>query len=385
MVELLDMFWALIYIVSFLGSLSFGYLILRFSIPDIRIVPREAKLGLSGIIGIILFALSMVVSYFVGLNFLIFIPLWTLIFTGLLEIKHTAFGKKEVTVAIPVFKMEVPPEPEKKVQVRPRTTPPRVLEERQISERGAFFRESYSPEEEKLIVEKTEPIKQEAPERPEIIPQEEQKYVQSARERFRERLEQQRMEEEARKAREEAMGVPEGKPIEQTRAEESERRRRYSERRGEMIEEVKTDMFRASEKKEREKYEKELFKESAPTSELSIEELGEGLDVEDLEKIGSLDELGDLGGIGSISDKDMETLAGIAKGDLAGVSEREKIPREKGLGCPKCRSTKSTIVYCPYCGKGFCSNCSDKIERKGELVFYGCPHCKKDVIVKGEG
>jgi len=383
MVELLDLFWGLVYVISFLGSLSFGYLILRFSIPDIRIVPREAKLGLSGIIGIILFSLSMVVSYFVGLNFLIFIPLWTLVFTGLLEIKHTAFGKKEVTVAIPVVKMEVPPEPEKKVQMRPRTTPPRVLEERQISERGAFMRESYSPHEEKLIVEKVEPIKQQEPERPEIVPQEEQKYIQSARERFKERLEQQKMEEEARKAREEAMGVPEGKPIE-SRAEEGERRRRYTERRGEMIEEVKTDMFRASEKKERERYEKELFKESAPASELSIEELGEGLDVEDLEKIGSLDELGDLGDIGSISDKDMETLAGIAKGDLAGVSEREKIPREKGLGCPNCGSTKSTIVYCPYCGKGFCSNCSDKIERKGELVFYGCPHCKKDVIVKGE-
>ena len=383
MVELLDMLWGLVYVISFLGSLSFGYLILRFNIPDIRIVPREAKLGLSGIIGIILFALSLVMSYLIGLNFLIFIPLWTLIFTGLFELKQMAFGRKEVTVAIPVVKMELPPEPEKKVQMRPRAIPPRVLDERQISERGAFVRESYSPHEEKLIVERTEPIKQQSPERPEIIPQEEQKYVQSARERFKERLEQQKMEEEARKARQEAMGVPEGKPIE-SRAEEGGRRR-YAERRGEMIEEVKTDMFRASEKREREKYEKELFSESAPASELSIEELGEGLDVEDLEKIGSLDELGSLEEMGSISDKDLETLAGIAKGDLAGVAERERIPTEKGLSCPKCRSTKSTIVYCPYCGKGFCSNCSDKIERKGELVFYGCPHCKKDVIVKGEG
>ena len=382
MVELLDIFWALVYIISFLGSLSFGYLILRFNIPDIRIVPREAKLGLSGIIGIVLFALSMVVSYFVGLNFLIFIPLWTLVFTGMFELKQMAFGRKEVTVAIPVVKMELPPEPEKKVQMRARAIPPRVLDERQISERGAFVRESYSPHEEKMIVERSEPIKQESPERPEIIPQEEQKYVQSARERFKERLEQQKMEEEARKARQEAMGVPEGKSME-SRADEGGRRR-YAERRGEMIEEVKTDMFRASDKKEREKYEKELFKESAPASELSIEELGEGLDVEDLEKIGSLDELGSLDGMGNISDKDLETLAGIAKGDLAGVAERERIPTEKGLSCPKCRSTKSTIVYCPYCGKGFCSNCSDKIERKGELVFYGCPHCKKDVIVRGE-
>ncbi len=384
MVELLDVFWAIVYIISFLGSLSFGYLVLRFNIPDIRIVPREAKLGLSGIIGIVIFALSLVISFLVGLNFLIFIPIWTLIFTGLFELKQMVFAKKEVMVAIPVVKMEMPPEPEKKVRMRPRTTPPRVLEERKISERGAFVRESYSPQEEKLIVESSEPINQQESERPEIVPQEEQKYVQSARERFKERLEQQKMEEEATRARREAMGVPEGKSIE-GRAEEGERRKRYAERRGEMIEEVKTDMFRASEKKEKEKYEKELFKESAPASELSVEELGEGLDVEDLEKIGSLDELGSLEGMGSISDKDLETLAGIAKEGLAGVAEKERIPTEKGLSCPNCGSKKSTIVYCPYCGKGFCSNCSDKIERKGDLIFYGCPHCKKDVIVKGEG
>ncbi len=174
MVELLDMFWALVYIISFLGSLSFGYLILRFNIPDIRIVPREAKLGLSGIIGIIIFALSLVLSYFIGLNFLIFIPLWTLIFTGMFELKQMAFGRKVVTVAIPVVKMEMLPEPEKKVQMKSRTLSPRVLDERQVSERGAFVRESYSPHEEKMLVEKAEPVTQEAPERPEIVPQEEQ-------------------------------------------------------------------------------------------------------------------------------------------------------------------------------------------------------------------
>jgi len=382
MVGLAEIFWALVYIISFFGSLSFGYLVLRFNIPDIRIVPREAKLGLSGMIGIAIFILSLLVSYLINLSFLVFIPLWTLVFTGLMEIKQSTFGKKEVTVAIPVVKVEVPQEPEKKVQVRPRTRPSRVLEEREITERGAFARESYSPAEEKLIVEKVEKP-QEQPQRPEVVPEEEQKIVQSARERYRERLEQMRMEEEERRAQQEAMGVPPGKPIEQREA-ETERRRRYAERRGEMIEEVKTDMFRASEKKERERYEKELFKESAPASELSIEELSEGLDVEDLEKIGSLDELGSLEELGSISDKDLEALAGIAKEGLAGVSEKEKIPREKGLACPNCGSTKSTIVYCPYCGKGFCSNCADKIERKGDLIFYGCPHCKKEVIVKGD-
>jgi hypothetical protein len=269
-------------------------------------------------------------------------------------------------------------------------------------------RESYPTEEERLIVEKKAPEEALEEKKPEVVPEEEEKYIKTARDRYKERMEQrlkeeeeraqqEEAEEEARRAQEEAKTVPEGRPIEEARGREryaerreepetSDRRRKYLERRGEMIEEAKTDMFRTSDKKERDRYEKELFKESAPAAEISIEELSKGLDVEDLEKIGSIDELGDLelGELGGITDKDLETLAGLAKEDLAGVAEAEKIPKQKGFACPKCGSAKSTVVYCPYCGKGFCSNCSDKIERKGELIFYGCPSCKKDVIVKSD-
>ena len=385
-IGLAEIFSGLVYFIAFFGSMSFGYLVLRFNIPDIRVVPREAKLGLSGIIGIIIFTLSFGLYWLTNLNFLVFLPLTTLIFTGLFQIQQMMFAKREMTVIIPVAKVEKPVLPQKKTEVRPRMTAmPKVLEERQLSERGAFVRETYAPPEERMMVEKEQHVM----EKPEVTPLDEEKYVETAREKYKERMEQRKNEdeerasqtkerEETRRAQEEAKQVPAGQPMEERRG-EGDRRKRYMERRGEMIEEVKTDMFRTSERKEKEKYEKELFKESAPAPQISLEELSEGLDVADLEKIGSLDELGELGfgELEGMGDKELQELAGIA--------EPEKMTREKGMSCPKCASKNSTIVYCPYCGKGFCSNCSDQVQRKGDLILYGCPHCKKEVMVKTEG
>ena len=374
---LVDLFSVLIYIISFFGSISFGYLILRFNIPDIRIIPRELKLGLSGILGVAIFGLSIGGSFFINLSFLLFTPLWTLIFAALFYLYEMLTPKTEMSIAIPVAKVETPEPKEKRVVVRPAYAAPKVLEEREIADRGAIARESYSqPARESMIVERTE-----VQERPEIQPREEEQYIQKARERYMQRQPQKGPEIQYE---EKLTPSPEINYQEKPK-ETSDRRRRYAERRGELIEEAKTDMFRASETKEREKAEKELFKESAPSSELSLDELSEGLDIGELDKITSLDELGGFEELGGMSDKDLELLSNLAGEEkLAGLAESGKIPKEKGMGCPKCNSQNSSVVYCPYCGKGFCSNCSDKIQRKGELIFYGCPTCKKEVIVKSE-
>jgi len=119
-------------------------------------------------------------------------------------------------------------------------------------------------------------------------------------------------------------------------------------------------------------------KEEVEAPEIMYPELGEGVDLSDLESIESLEELSALG---ELEEEELDELD-ISLEDLAGLSLTEKVPKEKGMGCPKCGSLKGTIVYCPYCGRGFCSNCSVKIERKGEMIFYQCPHCMKEVIVK---
>ena len=343
MVTLLDIFWAIIYFVSFFGSLSFGYLVLRFNIPDIRIVPREAKLGLSGLLGIGIFALSIGASYFLGVSFLAYIPLWTLVFTGLFQIQQIAFAKKNMTVILPVAKMQ-PIRSERKIEMRPHTALPQVLSEREYGQDGKF---GAGKPVEQVIMPKEEP---------EIRPEREEKEIEQAREDFK----QGKIKEIVRE--------PEYRPS----------RRRYMERRGEMVEEAKTDMFRASDLKDREKAEKELDEGSAPATDLSIQELSEGLDIGDIEKIGSIDELSELG-LG-----DLEGMSSKSLDELAGLAEPQVMARQKGMVCPKCSAKNTTIVYCPYCGKGFCSNCSDQVQRKGELIFYGCPTCKKEVIVKAE-
>jgi hypothetical protein len=59
-----------------------------------------------------------------------------------------------------------------------------------------------------------------------------------------------------------------------------------------------------------------------------------------------------------------------------------KIPAEKGMGCPNCRAKNSKIIFCPYCGSGMCANCSPKIVPGKEAFVYTCPKCQEEVTVK---
>ena len=120
-----------------------------------------------------------------------------------------------------------------------------------------------------------------------------------------------------------------------------------------------------------------------PEEEVQLE-FGEGLDLSDLESIGSLGELSELSDLegGDSSLFELEGLDDFSLDNLGGLSELSEIPKEKGMSCPFCKAKNTSITYCPNCGKGFCTNCSLEINRKGELIFYKCPSCKKDVIVK---
>jgi len=50
--------------------------------------------------------------------------------------------------------------------------------------------------------------------------------------------------------------------------------------------------------------------------------------------------------------------------------------------CPNCHKTGTTIVYCPSCGKSFCSNCAKNVNAKEDSVMYTCPHCANDFAMK---
>lgn len=50
--------------------------------------------------------------------------------------------------------------------------------------------------------------------------------------------------------------------------------------------------------------------------------------------------------------------------------------------CPTCKRKNSRIVFCPYCGTGMCANCSPKVIPGPDGFTYTCPKCQEDIPVK---
>lgn len=97
-----DLFWAASYLLAFLGSMSFGYLTLRYSIPDVRTVPTQSKLGMAGILGLAFFVISTVLSILFGKPMLfVGLPALAFITCVCLEIKHR-YLSRTMEVALPV-------------------------------------------------------------------------------------------------------------------------------------------------------------------------------------------------------------------------------------------------------------------------------------------
>lgn len=318
--SLAELFWTASYAIAFFGSISFGYLILRFSMPDIRAKAYEQKLGLSGLVGAVLFASSFSLSIVIPVfSFLFFLPVTAFVLSAFFEARNTFFGNPDMEVAVPVARVEPKIErimSEKTRKAFAKTTgydQPRVIQETKITEKG---------------VEIT---------RPSVLAE--------------------------KKSREAPM---------------SERKRHYLERRGVLVEAAREDMMRAAETTRPEEEAKRPLEISR--GEVSIEEVASGLDVSELERISSVGELESLGDFGEASS--IGLLEKMELGEVSGLSQFEKVPKEKGMACPKCGSSKGMMVYCPYDGKGFCANCADKVEAKQDLLLMGCPHCKKEVIVK---
>ncbi|MFH0986420.1 MAG: hypothetical protein V1911_00055, partial [Candidatus Micrarchaeota archaeon] len=105
--------WLIFYIIAFFGSVSFGYLIVRFSLPDVRMLPTQLKMGLAGFAGFIVFIISFIASSFVGGGAYMFMAMGmiTLFVLAFLVIKSMLFSPKTMRVAVPVAKLASSPSP----------------------------------------------------------------------------------------------------------------------------------------------------------------------------------------------------------------------------------------------------------------------------------
>ncbi|MFH0922870.1 MAG: hypothetical protein V1811_02310, partial [Candidatus Micrarchaeota archaeon] len=54
-----------------------------------------------------------------------------------------------------------------------------------------------------------------------------------------------------------------------------------------------------------------------------------------------------------------------------------KMPAEEISGCPRCHSKNSRVVFCPYCGAGMCANCTPLVKPVEGGFDYTCPKCSE--------
>jgi len=52
------------------------------------------------------------------------------------------------------------------------------------------------------------------------------------------------------------------------------------------------------------------------------------------------------------------------------------------MGCPSCGARNTRVVFCPYCGTGFCANCTPSLLPGADAFTYTCPKCSESVSVK---
>jgi len=366
-------FWLYSYVGGFFGSVSFGYFLLRFGMPDIRALPRQIKLGLSGFAGILIFLISAVISYFFLTPMFLYVLMPSLTFVALMAItfKNHFFAPKTLKVAVPVVKIRNASKIRKEVKQKPKQALEKLV--KQVEEEE--LKKPEVEEEKQIKASGGVEIKVQQPQKLEVMPEKKEEpkaHVGRESPYARHRASSSMVEDEKKEA-----GIR-STPVSSSTHHELSRREKYLKRRGLLVEQVKADLTKP----------KELKGESAPLPIIPEEdvqlEFGEGLDLSDLESVDSLSELGGLEDLGDDSLSGLSDLDESTLDNLGGLSVEHEIKKEKGMSCPTCGAKNAKIIYCPYCGKGFCSNCSLKVQRKGDLVIYQCPNCKKEVIVKSQ-
>lgn len=361
-------FWLIAVIIGSLGSITFGYLALRYTYPDIRLETRRNKLMYSMIVGLSIFIVSFAISYAADYYyFFIVYPMLVILVSLLIQFRMSA--RKTVRVAVPLIRTEF-----SGIKPQAKAAPP--------GQSGMSRRIS-------LIAGK--PKAQAQPARPEIMPQ--------------------RQPVPAAKAAPNPPApapkpAPEPKPSiidvikqklgENKRAAAARKMKRDRSRRlkaemrptppapipvrKEIAEQARKSMVSANAR-------------PAPPA-APAKSTGQELTLDDIAKISPEirpDSSLDLSSIETLTADDLskgsdDTISQLESlstdlSAIGGVSETQEMPKEKGMSCPKCGKAHSSVVYCPYCGKGFCSNCASSVTRQAGAIIYRCPHCSKEVLV----
>jgi hypothetical protein len=187
-----------IYFAAFLGSISFGYLVMRAAFPDTRALPRETKLGLSSMLGLTITFLAFVTSLLAPDAFLALVPAYSIALYAFFEARSRYFAPATMRVAVPVIRMEAPavaPTPKK---------PAPDKEEIEALERSMREAAARRIAKEEIVFPIPEAKPREEPEEAKVLPPKEE--LLAPEEEFEELEE--KLRKKAERKKEEAAGIP---------------------------------------------------------------------------------------------------------------------------------------------------------------------------------
>lgn len=175
------------------------------------------------------------------------------------------------------------------------------------------------------------------------------------------------------------------------------RSKRYGKKEEEKRKERRERYKKKEEKKEEEKESrrekiKRIREEREQGGEEEEEKVGKGTKIEGLfEEEEKPEEIKEEGEIGEAEEGDLK-LEGIELDEEPEELEEEleeleedNVEKEHEDGkkvCTNCGCKAGDIVFCPKCGKQFCAHCAEKVEKKGNVLFYTCPKCKGEFSSK---
>lgn len=367
------------YVFIIIGSISSGYLVVRFTYPDVRTFSNEEKLGASALLGAFMGVLSVLADVFVsGLEAVLSAkgswPVYWLSASALgFCIMYVGLRKpKEREIVVPTTKrLQVLQAELESIEAKPPSHPTQIQKKLEdLRKKGVIAEPS-------IQTLSATPAKTG-----------EQPPVKSVEQNVREAK---RVLQKAREVEVETILTDLGlEPPEQQATDDGHRHRLYLMKKNppkkddekQIMDDVYTFEQAAEKAKQKEQAKGKIMDlgktgGKTPESKATAAKPGHGAKASaETPKAAGAVTMADLFGDVPAPEKKEKSVFSQMESQFSVVST------QKDTHCPTCKQKNSRIVFCPYCGTGMCANCSPSIVPGPEGFTYTCPKCQEDILVK---
>ncbi|MFH1779998.1 MAG: hypothetical protein ABH803_02545 [Candidatus Micrarchaeota archaeon] len=383
MPELIAIAVSFLYYALFLvGGVSIGYFVMRLSFPDVRLLEKTEKTGLSALVGALLLVAAIAVDYLVsGVNVVLSTKgLFPLIVSVLitasflvLRLWFSFLKPRVLVIGIPAAKSSLKGEIMGLVDdIKHEPIP--IVEAKKIEEKTEPLVEYLPPTEKKK-----KEVVQDAPQPHEWF----NGLVSSIASVFSKKsMDKSKQNAALRDIKE--LNAPASLSVQEDVELGKQERRRLKEVEVELM--IK-DVVKIDEKKPDERHRRYMQKEVI-TPEEAQKQVKESARKESLTDKVSVNVppkpvepivAQPVSPTTSASKKLFADLSAISSGK---PKEVELVKAEGPGSCPRCKSKNSRIIFCPYCGSAMCANCTLNLTPTENGFEYVCPNCSETVLVK---